>query len=497
MFVCCKDTIPCKEVHINNECEAVVCQISLNSNKNLIVFSFYRPPGHDIQYATNLCNLFRDICTAYSSSLICLAGDLNLPGVDWKYCNLLPCNLHSSLCNIFIDFILEYGFTQIVDFPTREHNILDIFLTNHLSYEYVCKPLTGISDHGIVYVTSAVDIELQKPISCRIYLWHKANFEHIKSLANSLVDEFLTKHDDDTPTETLWQAFKSICSSCLNCVPSRITSQCSHQPWINTQIKRLSNKKQRLYNKAKRTMNIEDLEVYKCFKKFVQKECRIAYSSYIADSLNASSQNGSKCLWSYIKSRKKDNIGVGSLRCDGLIYTDSLDKANVLNQHFSSVFTTEDTSYLSSLNEYNIPAIESITINPAGVADLLSNIKPFKPSGPDDIPTFLLKEIAIQNAPSLAVVFQASLNQCKLPADWKIAHVVPVFKKGDKSSPNNYRPISLTCLCCKTFENIVYSNIFTHLNQANILCEEQHGFRERRCCESQLIVTIDDFAQCY
>ena len=84
-------------------------------------------------------------------------------------------------------------------------------------------------------------------------------------------------------------------------------------------------------------MNIEDLEVYKCFKRFVQKECQVACNSYIADSLNASSQNGSKRLWSYIKSRKKDNIGVGSLRCDGLVYTDSLGKANVLNQHFSSL----------------------------------------------------------------------------------------------------------------------------------------------------------------
>ena len=120
----------------------------------------------------------------------------------------------------------------------------------------------------------------------------------------------------------------------------------------------------------------------------------------------------------------------------------------------------------------------------------------FKASGPDDIPAYLLKEIAFQIAPSLAMVFQVSLNQCKLAADWKVAHMIPVFKKGDKSSPHNYRPISLTCLCYKILEHIVYSNIFTHLNQANILCEEQHGFRERRCCESQLILTIDNFAQC-
>ena len=89
--------------------------------------------------------------------------------------------------------------------------------------------------------------------------------------------------------------------------------------------------------------------------------------------------------------------------------------------------------------------MHSITISFAGVAKLLSDIKPFKAPGPDDIPTYLLKEIDFQIAPSLAIVFQASLNQCKLVADWKIAHVVPVFKKGDKSSPHNYvyRPISL------------------------------------------------------
>ena len=87
MFICCKDTISCQELHSNNECEAVVCQITLRDNKNLIVCSFYRPPNHDIQYATNLCNLFRELCIAHSSSHIWLVGDLNLPNVDWKYCH--------------------------------------------------------------------------------------------------------------------------------------------------------------------------------------------------------------------------------------------------------------------------------------------------------------------------------------------------------------------------------------------------------------------------
>ena len=85
----------------------------------------------------------------------------------------------------------------------------------------------------------------------------------------------------------------------------------------------------------------------------------------------------------------------------------------------------------------NIAVMDPIKISPTGVAELLSNIKPFKASGPDNIPAYLLKELASQIAPSLTVVFQASLNQCKLPTEWKVAHVVPVFKKGSKSSPNN------------------------------------------------------------
>ena len=65
-----------------------------------------------------------------------------------------------------------------------------------------------------------------------------------------------------------------------------------------------------------------------------------------------------------------------------------------------------------------------IAISSAGVTNLISNIKPFKASGPDDILAYLLKEITYQIAPLLAMVFQDSLNQCKFAADWKVAHAM-------------------------------------------------------------------------
>ena len=185
-----------------------MCQITLKNNEYLIVCSFYRPPCYDIQYATDLCDMFKELCISHCSSLIWLAGDLNLPNVDWKYCSISSNNVPSSLCNIFIDFVLEFGFTQLVDFPTRDQNILDVFFTNHPTHEYTCKPLAGLGDHEIVYITSAVGIELQRPIPRHIYLWHKADFDRIRYLANNITFEIHPKHEGSHMGVTsIWDDF--------------------------------------------------------------------------------------------------------------------------------------------------------------------------------------------------------------------------------------------------------------------------------------------------
>ena len=76
-----------------------------------------------------------------------------------------------------------------------------------------------------------------------------------------------------------------------------------------------------------------------------------------------------------------------------------------------------------------------------------------------------------------------------------MAHIVPIFKKGDKSKASNYRPVSLTVICSKLMENILHSNIITNLEQPSILTEVQHGFRSRRSCENQVIYTVHELAR--
>ena len=84
----------------------------------------------------------------------------------------------------------------------------------------------------------------------------------------------------------------------------------------------------------------------------------------------------------------------------------------------------------------------NVTIKEDGVMNLLKGLNPSKASGPDQLPPRLLKELHDVIAPVLTHIFQISLTSGIVPNDWKHAIVAPVYKKGPKSKPSNYRPIS-------------------------------------------------------
>ena len=121
-----------------------------------------------------------------------------------------------------------------------------------------------------------------------------------------------------------------------------------------------------------------------------------------------------------------------------------------------------------------------IHIDRNGLLKLLLNLKPDKAAGPDRIKPVILKELRNEIVDVVQTIFQKSISSGTVPVDWTKAFVCPLFKKGDPSNPANYRPISLTCILCKTLEHIVASNVTSHLSKHNILYDLQHGFCEKK-----------------
>jgi hypothetical protein len=98
-------------------------------------------------------------------------------------------------------------------------------------------------------------------------------------------------------------------------------------------------------------------------------------------------------------------------------------------------------------------------------------------------------------APFLTRIFQSALNNGDVPKDWKYANVTAIFKTGDRFKTSNYRPVSLTCLCCKVQEHILTSNFLKHLDRNTMLTDCQHGLRARRSCETQLLTLTHELAK--
>ena len=130
-----------------------------------------------------------------------------------------------------------------------------------------------------------------------------------------------------------------------------------------------------------------------------------------------------------------------------------------------------------------------------GITKLISNLRHDKAAGPDEIRIIVLKELRPEIAPIIQLILERSLATGEVPFDWTEENVSPIFKKADNSDPANYRPISLTCVLCKVMEHIIASNLTKHLNKHNILYDLQHGFRQKRSCETQLIQLVEDLGR--
>ena len=137
-------------------------------------------------------------------------------------------------------------------------------------------------------------------------------------------------------------------------------------------------------------------------------------------------------------------------------------------------------------------AMADIRITEKDVLDILIKWDITKAVGPDDISPHFLKLAAPDLCKPLAKLYNMSLETGILPEDW--TNIVLVFKQGTKSDPANYRPISLTGIVIKILEKIVCHKVSSYLSLYNIITDSQHGFLEKRSCETQLLETTHDWS---
>ena len=125
-----------------------------------------------------------------------------------------------------------------------------------------------------------------------------------------------------------------------------------------------------------------------------------------------------KPFWSFIKSLRKDNSGVAPLKGRGKMHADPVDKTNILNRQYESVYAREDEEGdIPCLDGQPYSSMSDITVTKEGVVKRLKKINPRKACGPDMIPARILRDMADEIAPLLTIIFQRTLDFGELPDD--------------------------------------------------------------------------------
>ena len=506
VFILVKNSIKSsRENDLETNCEIIWCKIDLRNNKNMYVGAFYRPNEGDEDSLNQLTASLNYLHS--TSSLIILGGDFNTPGWDWTQNSPKPTCRSQELYEKLVDALDDTGLHQIIELPTRGPNTLDLICTNSPGRMRNINIIPGISDHNIP--TCSIETtplrRLQKPRWITQY--RKADWTNIAREINEYRGEIeaCTRQMD---INTLWDSFKTrIHLIADKYIPKKQTKRVRKLPYITPEIEKLIRKRNRIHKKMMKSKTaydrssqtfVENENKFKSLKRDIQLKMRRAYWTYVESTLTTTDEENSqkagcmKKFWQFIKINRKDQQGIPTLKSRGQVGITSTDKANMLNKQFQSVFNAVEAPQEDLLQASQHPTAANIEITTAGIEKLLIKLKPHKAAGPDDISARLLKEMAKEIAPILQILFQQSYNTGTIPTDWSNANVVPIYKKGHAHDPANYRPISLTCICCKVMEHIVTSNIMRHARNNNILYPLQHGFLNRRSCETQLLEFCTD-----
>ena len=480
--------------------EAIWVEVSLNKNDTLLVGCIYRSPGSSEENNQKLNDMIIEAKNHHHTHFM-LLGDFNYPNIVWE--DTYATGSGNAAESNFCECLRDEGLSQHITLPTRgrlenRSNILDLVITNERGMvdSILHESPLGKSDHCVLIITFICYAELVNTKRMKYY-YDKGDYEAMRRKCNSINwDEVLSGDTIDEQWKGLKDTIKMLEEEFI---PHRMVGSCNRHkgkiPLDEASVRKIK-KKHTLW---KRYMETKDGMYYTEFCKArnqVRKMTRKLQKQFEMK-LAAEAKSNPKAIWKYINSKTKTRVGVSELNTDpadptSKLTTSDKEKAEVLGQFFSSVFTTEPDGDIPQIPTINLSnEMEVLVIREENVKEILSGLNSGKSCGPDGIHPRLLQELSDILCTPLTKLFNKSLSLGKLPSEWKEGRISAIFKKGSRKIAGNYRPISLTSIVCKTMEHCVRNHIVNHMMINNLFSNQQYGFIRGRSTVLQMLNVMD------
>jgi len=166
--------------------------------------------------------------------------------------------------------------------------------------------------------------------------------------------------------------------------------------------------------------------------------------------------------------------------------------ADLLQEQYSAVFSNPLINPKFTSKSSPKTLLDNIEFTTKDIEEAIDDIGENSACGDDDIPAIVLKRCKKSLSTPILLIWKYSLDTGFIERKYKTQLITPVYKKGSKGLPENYRPIALTSHIIKVFERVMRKSLVEHLESNGLLCDNQHGFRKGRSCLTQLLAHFDN-----
>lgn len=465
----------------------------------------YIPPNTTLpSRISSLIVTINDVHEKYPDDLFLVAGDFNLPCIDWttgepKIIKKGCIDVQSAASDL-LSLFSYLGLSQYNTIKNASNNTLDLIFSA-FPIDVTKSDFTVVPEdlyHPALHVTGTdIFIPLIKPQIRMKYLFKRANYTKLNELLLEQDWSFITNSNnlDDVTNE-----FYYIVNSLINrYVPKvRCGGTYSYPVWYSKALINLIKEKSKIHAFWKRYHNPQDYLDFSELRKrqkILQEECHRSYIQFAEHKIKLNS----RAFWSYVKSKRKNNTSYPQQMTYGDNQLNNpVDICKAFNTFFKHNFSIPtSTSSLSSdthsQDSLHSNLITNINITAAEALKIMRSLDITKGSGDDSLPPIFFFNCAKSLAFPVALLFNRSFSDGHFPNSWKKARVVPVHKKGSKTAIENYRPISILNVLSKLIERTVHTHIYPIVSSS--IPSEQHGFMKGRSTTTNLGVFIDYVAK--
>lgn len=463
----------------SKKCEALWVKIVTEINSFINIGVCYRSPNASSE---EIENMFLTIKEASKHQAV-IVGDFNYPGINWQ-----SFEYGNSNEEVFVNLTHDCFLTQHVMEPTRSGNVLDLVLTTepNMVENLIVGEKFSTSDHQMIECDIVTKTKEKSVIKVR-YIYDKADYDKIKT---ALLEVMWSDLFESKSLVDMWEIFIAKLQEIIDTYVPKKCYRKQHCAWMDYKTRKEIKKRYRKWRKYKQTERECDFADYKKARNSAITSLRKARKKF-EQKLAVNAKRDPKSFYRYVRSKTKTKDIIGPLKDgNGDIVTDDSQMAHILNKFFASVFTKELVEMPEVTMRFDGDEgglLDDMYITQDMIKSKILKLQDGKAPGDDGIIPVFLKNIVDVIVEPLTEIFNKSIEEGIIPQDWKVANVTPIFKKGSKQDPGNYRPVSLTSHIGKLLESLIRDKIMAHLWQNKLINESQHGFRQRKSCLTNLL----------